>query len=243
MTQTTGRLLFAEGSDEGFRRLLEKLNLNPAVLRKRFTEDVRKIEAIDFLTSDERLLGFDRQWSKGRVELVLHPASGGSDQQRDFLAKLFHDLKIPLQSARMAFYGEGSAFVSVPLDKQTLEKLGDCVAPEARPTPTSSAHPAEPARLDRRTNGAAFPQPNHHSRTIVGANGDRGATRNRQAFRATPRLSSREPRAKQPRPRVCSFRLRPTFGDFGSLVVTSQTRNVQSCLRPNPTARFASHWI
>jgi hypothetical protein len=132
--QTVGRLLFVEGVDSGFRRLLHILDLSPRVLKKKFMEDIQKIEAFNLLTPEERLLGFASDWKSGRVELTLHPSQGGNDLQRDFLNVLFRDLEISTKGVRTAFYGDGSAFVSVSLNRTMLNKLGDC-------NPLRTAHP------------------------------------------------------------------------------------------------------
>jgi len=72
-SKACGRLLFVQGVESGFQRLLRTLDLSPRVLRKKFMEDIQKVESFDLLSKEERILGFDGDWKKGRVELALHP--------------------------------------------------------------------------------------------------------------------------------------------------------------------------
>jgi Subtilase family len=142
-SQTLGRLLFVQGGEAGFRRLLRTLDLSPRVLRKQFMEDIQKIESFDLLTPKERILGFDSNWQKGRVELALHPTQNGSELQRDFFGMLFKQLEISKSQIRSAFYGDGSAFASVFITREALKQLGDC-------NPLRTAHPllfSEPVDL------------------------------------------------------------------------------------------------
>lgn len=156
VTQTNGRLLFVQGVEAGFRRLLRTLDLNPRVLKKKFIEDIQKIETFDLLSPEERILGFDNNWKKGRVELALHPSMQGSDLQRDFFGTLFNELEVSTDSVRSAYYGDGSAFASVFLTRDAVNQLGDC-------NPLRAAHPlifSEPVDLRSVSMLKAPPPPN-----------------------------------------------------------------------------------
>jgi hypothetical protein len=156
LSQTVGRLLFVQGIESSFRQFLHTLDLSPRILKKKFMEDIQKIESFNVLAPRERILGFDSNWKSGRVELALHPTQHGSDLQREFLAELFGEVGIPLARTRSAFYGDGSAFVSALVNREMLDKMSDC-------NPLRTAHPllfAEPQDLRSITTLAAPPPPN-----------------------------------------------------------------------------------
>ena len=100
-----GRLIFVQGTEEGYRRFLGKLDLSTRLLPPRFQEDIQKVEQINFLTPQEQLQGFRESWERGRVEIVLHPSRGGQERQRSFFGELFDELHVSREKCRPAFYG------------------------------------------------------------------------------------------------------------------------------------------
>lgn len=131
-----GRLIFVEANEDGYRRLLGKLNSSSQQLSSKFREDIRKIEKVDFLGPEEQILGFDEEWVKGRVEMVLHPTREGQERQKTFLKELFEDLEISPNKSRSAFYGAGPGFISVVMTKDSLQQLGGC-------NPLRTVHPLD----------------------------------------------------------------------------------------------------
>lgn len=100
------------------------LQLLDSIRTKSFKEDIRKIEEINLLTGGETALGFEENWEKGRVELVLHPY----DEPEVVLKKLFSLLNITeeeLQKVKYKAYENGPIFVSVNLSKDDLNVVKD----------------------------------------------------------------------------------------------------------------------
>lgn len=147
-----GRLIFVQSTEEGFERLLKKLDLNTRLLRKTFQEDIQKIEKIDYLSPEEQVQGFKPEWEKGRVELVLHPSRHGAEEQQSFLSTLFDELQVPRGKSRSAFYANGPAFISAVLTKEVIRQLGTC-------NPLRTVHPIEFKGLPDLRSAQKFPAP------------------------------------------------------------------------------------
>ncbi|MBC2005602.1 hypothetical protein HCA78_17730, partial [Listeria booriae] len=76
-----------------------------------FKDDLRKIEEINILETDETILGFEGSWKQGRVEFVLHPF----EDTQLVLSKLFTLLdlsKAQQEKIRYKKYTNGPLFVS-----------------------------------------------------------------------------------------------------------------------------------
>src|SRR5690606_13462386 len=73
------RMLFVRSSDAGYRHFVDLLNRPEGSLPKKFKEEIQCIERFDLLSPSEQFLGFEKNWTEGRVELVLHPSSANED--------------------------------------------------------------------------------------------------------------------------------------------------------------------
>jgi Subtilase family len=157
------RLIFVQGNEEGYQRLLTKLDRSTRLLSKQFQDDICKIERVDLLTPEEQLQGFRDGWERGRVEIVLHPSGGGQDKQSHFLEALFKEMDVASDKRRTAFYGAGPGFVSAVLTKSSLQMLRGC-------NPLRTVHPMECKGLaDLRTSKPfkAPPPPNGGFRSTI----------------------------------------------------------------------------
>lgn len=100
---------------------LELLN---SIRTKSFKEDIRKIEEINLLSGDEVALGFENDWEKGRVELVLHPY----EEEDVVLEKLFNLLNIAQEERKKIkykAYKDGPIFVSINLSRKDIDLVID----------------------------------------------------------------------------------------------------------------------
>jgi len=131
-----GRMLFVKSKEEGYQRLINTLNLSTHVLPTEFQNDIRKIERIDFLSPEEQLQGFEDDWIKGRVEMVLHPSKEGAERQLSFFNRIFDEIDIPKDRTRSAFYGDGPGFISALITRESLVQLRGC-------NPLRTAHPLQ----------------------------------------------------------------------------------------------------
>ncbi len=154
------RLVFLQGEEEGFQKLLSRLERSTGAHTKKFKETIQAIEQINLLTPEEKLAGFetDTEWSEGRVELVLHPSHYGDDAQRHFLSELFSDFNESFERLRMKSYDDGPTFVSCRLKRDLLNHL-------ANTNPLRSARPMEIGNLPtiREASGFTMPPPSSAS--------------------------------------------------------------------------------
>ncbi|PGU46923.1 S8 family peptidase [Bacillus cereus] len=100
------------------------LELLDSIRTKSFKEDIRKIEEINLLRGNEIALGFEDEWERGRVELVLHPY----DEEDVVLGKLFSLLNLTeeeRQKVKYKVYPNGPIFVSINLSKEELNIVKD----------------------------------------------------------------------------------------------------------------------
>lgn len=98
-----------------------------------FKNDLRKIEDISLLDSEDIVLGFEHDWEMGRVELVLHPF----EDTELVLEKLFNLLNYSEEEReRIKYkkYENGPLFVSLSISKEKLTDIGTF-------NPLRTAHP------------------------------------------------------------------------------------------------------
>ncbi|WP_346349484.1 S8 family peptidase [Lactococcus petauri] len=131
-------------TDSGSDSKLNFVKINPQKIRENinqlgsfdsdaFKNDLRKIEDITLLDVDETVLGFDRNWVKGRVELVLHPF----EETQMVLEKLYQLLDLSqeeIQKVKYKKYENGPLFVSTIISKENLQDIGTF-------NPLRTAHP------------------------------------------------------------------------------------------------------
>lgn len=124
-----GKLIFARTTDQGL-STLEKY-LDSSYISEQLSLDVRRIEKIDLLASDEKLLGFDNSWKEGYVEFVFHPFSVDKSQLLD----RFKEMGI-FEDFEFKEYDSGITFASALVTKKSLEKIKDY-------NPLRSVHPID----------------------------------------------------------------------------------------------------
>lgn len=129
-TPTSGKLIFARTTDRGL-ATLESFLQNDSQISDQFALEVRRIEKIDLLSSDEKILGFDADWQEGYVEFVFHPFNRDRIQVMDMFQQIqsFENLEI-------REYDSGIIFASAIANKETLQKVKDY-------NPLRSIHPIE----------------------------------------------------------------------------------------------------
>ena len=150
--EATGRLVFVRSNDAGFRRLLRVLDSSENELVAEFRDDIQRIERFNLLDITEQLLGFDRDWEEGRVEIVLHPSRRGEAEQTHFLKTLFRENNVPWGKPRIAVYPEGPTFISCRLTRAGLTAIAEA-------NPLRSAHPLLFNGLEDLRGATTFPAP------------------------------------------------------------------------------------
>lgn len=108
------KLYFLKTSFEELTNLKKKLNSVKAT--QEFQNTIMRVEKINFLTSEEKILGFEKEWTNGRVEIVLHPT--------DMTEKLVEKLKRNLTNGLIIKkYENGPTFISAKINLKELETL------------------------------------------------------------------------------------------------------------------------
>lgn len=134
VTDVDARLVFVQSTPSGFDRFIQQLDRAESSLPSKFREEIQRIERFDMLSIDEQFAGFDRNWSEGRVELILHPSRSAKDGQLEFLFELFEWSNIDAEKTKVRPYANEPTFVSCFLNRASLSQL-------AGVNPLRSAHP------------------------------------------------------------------------------------------------------
>ncbi len=133
---TTSKLIFLRVGDEGLNRMEERLDAGQSMVTKAWTDDVRRIDSLTFLSEDESILGFPDDWSEGRVELVLHPFSECTLESIVKLKTLLERCGVSPESINAKPYAGGPTFISVKMERSILSEV-------AQFNPLRTAHPME----------------------------------------------------------------------------------------------------
>lgn len=142
-----GKLIFARTTDQGL-SILEK-HLNSSYISEQLSLDVRRINKIDLLSSDEKMLGFDEKWKEGYVEFVFHPFSIDKGQ----VLKQFKKIGV-YEDLEFKEYESGVIFASAVVDGKMLHKIKDY-------NPLRSVHPidVDVGAIIRASTSSPGPQP------------------------------------------------------------------------------------
>lgn len=118
-----GKLLFVRTTEEALSTFQRKLNIAESLLSKGFMKDVRKLSGMDLLKTEEQILGFDEEWSSGRVEAVLHPFALDSELVFSHFVTLLRKNGVNPNNLKYKQYDGGVTFVSIDGDRELLNIL------------------------------------------------------------------------------------------------------------------------
>tara|TARA_R110002049_G_scaffold309039_1_gene516101 strand:- start:229 stop:2550 length:2322 start_codon:yes stop_codon:yes gene_type:complete len=157
-SKAEGRMVFVQSSTEGFERFLLQLDQAESTLTPKFREEIQRIERFDTLSREEQFSGFDDNWTKGRVELVIHPSRTTEDRQMEFLFELFDVSGIDHDRSSIRPYPGGPTFVSCLLTRHSLNAI-------AGTNPLRAAHPLRFGGLNNLRNSPTADAPKPPSST------------------------------------------------------------------------------
>lgn len=112
-----GKLIFARTTDSGL-STLEGFLLSSNHFTDQFSMEVRRIEKVDLLGYEEKLLGFEDDWQEGYVEFVFHPF----DRDRDQVISAFKQIQ-NFERLKIREYDSGIIFASAVANRESLEKV------------------------------------------------------------------------------------------------------------------------
>lgn len=130
------KLIFVRATENGLRSLEQRLDEPESELSGAWVEHVRRLDSLSFLRYDETVLGFTDDWTKGRVELVLHPFAQRSAESMEKLASILNDCGVSREKINPKSYSEGPTFVSLELERSALNQI-------ARFNPLRTVHPLQ----------------------------------------------------------------------------------------------------
>jgi hypothetical protein len=162
---TSSKLIFVRAESSNFSRIRSALQVAESKLSKDWIKDVRKLEGLDLLKGTEQLLGFE-DWSKGAVEIVLHPFGKLAKEAFDLLFRQLSSLGIKKDLIKTSQYPGGLTFVCTEMKRKDLSVLKGF-------NPLRTAHPLSFSGVPKlRANVIAeaphFPVPTRVSKIKVG---------------------------------------------------------------------------
>lgn len=116
----TAKLYFVKTTSEGIETLKSLLEDGKRDNVKAWREQICSLKSMDLLTPNEKIMGFDEEWTEGSVEIVLHPT--GSNVESTINA--FRDYSgIPESNMIIRPYHDGLTFISAKCNRDMVHKI------------------------------------------------------------------------------------------------------------------------
>jgi len=149
-----GKLLFIRSNPETLSGFLSGLKSGNIPMNQGFENEIRTLESIDLLHTDEKIMGLYDGWDEGLVEIVLHPFETDHAILTEHLVAKLTSAGVSSTRLRIKSYDEGVTFASFKANRKNLELLSDY-------NPLRSAHPLEfnGLRPFRASTGPSMPNP------------------------------------------------------------------------------------
>lgn len=119
---TSAKLYFVKATNSGLRELHTVLKSGKKDDVKSWRNQICSLRKIDFLASEEKILGFEDEWNEGTVEIVLHPLKNSASDAID----LFYNYTgISKDRSKIKIYDDGITFISAKCTKEQLSDLSN----------------------------------------------------------------------------------------------------------------------
>ena len=149
--EISAKLYFVKTTVNGIREFRSTLESGTRDNVKQWRQELSSIHAIDLLSSEEKVMGFEEDWEFGNVEFVLHPISGNTDTKIQTFLDIceFHEDDVKIKT-----YDDGITFISAKCGTNTIEKA-------KRFNPLRAAHPLGNVGITRSQSvaGTSCPKP------------------------------------------------------------------------------------
>ncbi|MDF9841946.1 MULTISPECIES: S8 family peptidase [unclassified Paenibacillus] len=119
------KMHFIKATQENLTKLEELLDQNEVATKEAFKKDIQKIEDISLLSPEEIIVGFDDNWEQGKVEMILHPFEGDTDEAVEKFIKILNENGVQTDSLRIKSYANGPTFISGNLNRRALQAIND----------------------------------------------------------------------------------------------------------------------
>lgn len=139
---------------------LEKLRSNFTTSRKdnikSWRNQVCTISSIDLLQPNEKVMGFDRTWERGKVEIILHPLGAYA---KDAIKGFFNITGLSQNNTVVREYDDGLTFLCANVDKniinilkqynplRSIKPINDNLEDDFRMSPNTSKGPNLPKEI------------------------------------------------------------------------------------------------
>lgn len=127
------KMFFVRTSEQGIIKFEKHLNKSESSHTKSFIKDIRKISNIQIL-NNRKILGVPKDWTKGRIEAVLHPFQIDRDISLNHFLNLLERNNIDISLVNYRQYDTGVTFVSFEAEREALTFLNEY-------NPLRTAHP------------------------------------------------------------------------------------------------------
>ena len=120
---TFSKMFFIRATENSLERLENQLNKSTNAITKGFQTDIRKISSLGILSENEQIQGITEEWTKGRLEAVLHPFDVDRNLTIEHFMKLISDSGVDLDNVKYKQYESGVTFISFTGDRNVLDSI------------------------------------------------------------------------------------------------------------------------
>lgn len=119
----TAKTIFVRSHISALDRVMMLLDEAEGALPKSFIDDICRLENINLLSDTERIMGFNPDWSKGKIEIVLHPSEGDQEGLVQQFMELAEKGGIAASSIKAKVYPSNLAFVSMSATPAVMDAI------------------------------------------------------------------------------------------------------------------------
>ncbi|MER2030969.1 MAG: S8 family peptidase [Solibacillus sp.] len=119
------KLHFIKTNENGLTKLVDILESDLHLTIESFEKDVRKIEEVSMLETDEVIQGFANEWSEGTVEFVLHPFEEQNEEMLKKFIMLLTECGVNEDGIKVKSYSGGPNFVTAVVNKNIINHVSD----------------------------------------------------------------------------------------------------------------------
>ncbi len=120
-----GKTIFIRSHVSALDRMKALLDESQTNLPMSFMADVCRLENLDLLKSDERVMGFTDDWKTGKVEIVLHPSRDNQLNLVEHFKALLDASGEDAGTVKSRVYPSNLAFISLDATKTILDVIDD----------------------------------------------------------------------------------------------------------------------
>jgi hypothetical protein len=136
--EESAKLYFIKTKDFGIQKLKRTLELGTKDSIESWQNQIRSIKNINLLTGDEKAQGFSKDWTEGKIEIILHPIQKNPEEMINIFLEVsgFHRDEVKMKS-----YENGLTFISATCSKDKIANI-------KKFNPLRAIHPLGDIELD-----------------------------------------------------------------------------------------------